>query len=125
MNFTFEILNAVYLPNSEAFPDLGHLDVDVTDADTGLTQLATRLADADDPERVSTAFTIGSLLGMFEEGIEEETGSPLDAASLTPADANVYRWLNQAQDYRRLGLGEADQSNPELEAFVFNDVAVS
>jgi len=125
MNLTFEILNAVYLPDSEGYPDLGHLDVDITEADIGLIQLSVLLADDTFTERISTAFTIGTLIEMFEEGIEDETGSPIDAASLAPADANAYRWLNQAQDYRRLGLGEADESKPELEAFVFNDVAVS
>ncbi len=125
MNFTFEILNAAYLPNSEAFPDFGSITIQYDPSrfeDAGVENIHnSSYIQLDECEEVKTTFLANDLVDMFEEGIRDAGGTETFSTDLlTSTDANLYRWLKQAESYCRLGLDEADEANPMLEVFIYN-----
>ncbi len=116
MNLTCIIPNAVYLPHSEATPDLRLCSVPLSVPhspgvnsihDTGTLGL----------------MSVSTLLECFEQGVAEADGKTydqFDEAMVAPhsTDLVMYRWLKQAVAYSRVGLTDADEDNPTLEVFV-------
>ena len=123
MEITFEIPNHIYLPNSEAYPDLGVITLKydpLSEADAGTEGIHHSFCDTNS-EEVSTNFRVDGLVQIFEEAVEEANDTDVFTTELlSNTDAKLYRWLKQAEGYCRDGLTEADESNPMLEAFIYN-----
>lgn len=124
MYLTLIIPNSIYLPNSEATPDLRVCSLPIGEEDENPGVTAVRNAFAF--EYSEQAMGIGSatsLLDTFVDGVadaNDKTYEQFDEAMIqanTP-DSNLYRWLKQAIAYSRVGLSDADESNPSLEVFV-------
>ena len=123
MYLTCIIPNSIYLPNSEATPDLRlcSLPVDVPGT-PGVTNIRNAFAFEYSEQAMGLA-SVSSLLECFVEGVAEandKTYDQFDEAMLTPhsIDLAMYRWLKQADAYKRVGLGDIDDDNPTLEVFV-------
>ena len=124
MYLTLIIPNSVYLPDSEATPDLRLCSVPIGEqgGNPGVTFVRNAFA-FEYSEQAQVLTSVTSLLESFEDGVAEandKTYDQFDEAMLkesTP-DAELYRWLKQAVAYSRVGLTDADEANPPLEVFV-------
>ncbi len=123
MYLTCIIPNCIYLPESEATPDLRLCSVPVgVPGSAGVDNIRNTFA-SENSEEVMGLASVSSLLETFEEGVakaNDKTYEQFDEALLTPhsTDFAMYCWLKQAVAYSRVGLTDADEDNPALEVFV-------
>ena len=116
MFLTFIIPNSIYLPDSEATPDLRLCSVPVGVPNSpGVSNIYNA--------ELTGLTSVSSLLECFKQGVAEandKTYAQFDEVMLTPhsLDLAMYHWLKQAVAYSRVGLTDADEDNPTLEVFV-------
>ena len=126
MFLTLLIPNSIYLPNSEGTPDLRLCTVPMGEQDEnpGVKQIHWSLA-FEYSEECMGILEANDALEIFKGGVafahdinDEEIPFSESMLKENTPDAQLYRWLKQANDYSRVGLTEADESNPPLEIFV-------
>ncbi len=122
MYLTCIIPNSIYLPDSEATPDLRRCCMPLVGISCpGMDNIRSFITDEDTPLGMSLR-SVDFLLELLEEGIalsNSTTEDKIDELTIpnTP-DFLMRRWLKQAVAYNRVGLTDADENNPTLEAFV-------
>ena len=123
MYLTCIIPNSIYLPDSEATPDLRRCSLPVDEETTpGITNIRNAIAFEYSEEGMGL-HTVTYLLELLEEGIALFNGTTEDKIDETMCPPKSYdwlmrRWLKQAVAYSRVNLTDADEDNPTLECFV-------